>query len=102
MHALVPADGDVEEELDDDEAGVINGVKRALATDRTSVEKQTVAQSDKTTQQIGDLEGKIEGLDENIDTKIEGLEEKIDVMQGTMEKNMEAILQKLELQPIMQ
>ena len=92
LHALVPADDDVDEELDDDEAGVINGVKRALVADHASAEKQMVANHVAIEERVGGIQKKILAQSDKSDAKIEGLEIKIDAMQV----QMEAILKKLD------
>ena len=108
LHALVPADDDVDEELDDDEAGVINGVKRLLVADRVSAEKQMVANQAAVEQRVGGIEEKITKHAAEGDAKIEvlrqqmtGMEGKIDAIQVQMNTNMEAILKKLEAHPLM-
>ena len=105
LHALVPAD-DVEEELDEADAGVINGVKRLMVTERTKATKQA-ADGDAKIQaalstQANDINLASQQMDkkmEGMSGKIEGLESKlvqIDAMQGQMNATMVAILKKLE------
>ena len=64
----------MDDELDDEEAGVINGVKRLLVTERAKADAK-----------IGDLEGKIDKMDKNMHAIQQGTDEKIDRLEAMMQ-----------------
>ena len=76
----------MDEELDDEEAGVINGVKRLLVTERT-----------KSDGRIKDLECKIDNMQDQMDKGIQamkegqrGTEQKIDRLEAMMQAILSA------------